>query len=307
MKKLLLILFVVSFLVIVSMSAYACVGARPLGMGGAFISVADDVNAIYWNPAGLTQLDGFELTYTRTINNRDIINYNDFIGVAGKNDELGFSYGLAYIGEGYDYSFYYFDNIVEIDQNTNWFILSLAKDFSDIINGLSLGSNVRLVSINEEMIIFGDKYSDSDSMIALDFSALYQVNERLTAGVLIQDFFETEFELFGEKFYYIRNIRPSVSYKVYDYLTVASSIYDLRDEHDRKISLGGELNFSAISDFAILDSNKENIFLRGGFYLGNLTLGMSYEYEDFQFDYVFLGGDLENTQQIGVTYRFDGF
>lgn len=29
-------------------------GAKPLGMGGAFTAVADDSNAIHWNPAGLT-------------------------------------------------------------------------------------------------------------------------------------------------------------------------------------------------------------------------------------------------------------
>ena len=32
------------------------IGARPLGMGGAFVAIADDINAVYWNPAGLTQL-----------------------------------------------------------------------------------------------------------------------------------------------------------------------------------------------------------------------------------------------------------
>ncbi len=31
------------------------VGARAIGMGGAFVAVADDVNAAYWNPAGLIQ------------------------------------------------------------------------------------------------------------------------------------------------------------------------------------------------------------------------------------------------------------
>ncbi len=33
------------------------VGARAMGMGGAFAAVADDPSAAYWNPAGLTQLD----------------------------------------------------------------------------------------------------------------------------------------------------------------------------------------------------------------------------------------------------------
>lgn len=32
-------------------------GARPAGMGEAFVAVADDINAIYWNPAGLGHLD----------------------------------------------------------------------------------------------------------------------------------------------------------------------------------------------------------------------------------------------------------
>ncbi len=32
------------------------IGARAIGLGGAFVSVADDASAVYWNPAGLTQL-----------------------------------------------------------------------------------------------------------------------------------------------------------------------------------------------------------------------------------------------------------
>jgi hypothetical protein len=38
------------------------VGARPLAIGGAFVGVADDANAVVWNPAGLTQKVSLELT-----------------------------------------------------------------------------------------------------------------------------------------------------------------------------------------------------------------------------------------------------
>jgi hypothetical protein len=34
----------------------AGIGARPLGMGGAFCTIADDSNAVYYNPAGLIQV-----------------------------------------------------------------------------------------------------------------------------------------------------------------------------------------------------------------------------------------------------------
>ena len=31
-------------------------GARATAMGGAYVSLANDVTAVFWNPAGLTQL-----------------------------------------------------------------------------------------------------------------------------------------------------------------------------------------------------------------------------------------------------------
>ena len=36
-------------------------GARAMGMGGAFIAVADDYSALHWNPAGLAQIHRIEL------------------------------------------------------------------------------------------------------------------------------------------------------------------------------------------------------------------------------------------------------
>ncbi len=41
-------------------------GARPMGMGGAFVAVADDVTAVHWNPAGLASLERVEVFGMRT-------------------------------------------------------------------------------------------------------------------------------------------------------------------------------------------------------------------------------------------------
>ena len=40
----------------VDAQVFETVGVRALGMGGAFVAVADDATAIYWNPAGLTDV-----------------------------------------------------------------------------------------------------------------------------------------------------------------------------------------------------------------------------------------------------------
>ena len=44
----------------------AGVGARPLGMGGAFTSIADNADAPYWNPAGLANIKNQEINTMQT-------------------------------------------------------------------------------------------------------------------------------------------------------------------------------------------------------------------------------------------------
>ena len=44
------------------------VGARALGMGGAFTAIADDATAAYWNPAGLVKIEHIEATFMYAAN-----------------------------------------------------------------------------------------------------------------------------------------------------------------------------------------------------------------------------------------------
>ena len=36
-------------------------GARSLGMGSAFVSIADDASSLYWNPAGIVNVSRTEV------------------------------------------------------------------------------------------------------------------------------------------------------------------------------------------------------------------------------------------------------
>jgi hypothetical protein len=72
-------------------------GARALGMGGAFLAVADDATAGYWNPAGLVYLQRKSVQYMHSEEQHSQVGY-DFLGLAlpqggepGKRSALGVS------------------------------------------------------------------------------------------------------------------------------------------------------------------------------------------------------------------------
>lgn len=72
-------------------------GARPMGMGGSFCAVADDANAIFWNPAGLPHIRKYEFSSTY-LNLYGLDVASQFVGVAGRFPPL--SIGLGYLRTG---------------------------------------------------------------------------------------------------------------------------------------------------------------------------------------------------------------
>lgn len=85
------------------------VGARALGMGSAFVAIADDSTATYWNPAGLTDVENhsFSAMYSDTFGSSDgsfitngLVNYN-FVNYVHQIEGIG-SLGLSWIRLGVD-------------------------------------------------------------------------------------------------------------------------------------------------------------------------------------------------------------
>ncbi len=68
------------------------VGARAVGMGESFVAVANDASALYWNPAGITQIEKNEVVFSHTEFTVDL--KHEFFGYVhklGRANTLGLS------------------------------------------------------------------------------------------------------------------------------------------------------------------------------------------------------------------------
>lgn len=70
------------FLFSITTEALACWGSRPLAMGGAFTGLADDTNAIYWNPGGLGLNSSDGATNMSNLGGENNSNYDQYFASA---------------------------------------------------------------------------------------------------------------------------------------------------------------------------------------------------------------------------------
>lgn len=242
MRKQIIILGIGISLVFLSWHfSYACLGARPLSMGGAFVAVADDVHSSYWNPAGMANIKKVEFTIMRTMNNRDCINYQEwFAGGVKIGDSAG-------IGGNYVHDILW---TYEEESNTGrnyvfdekWRVLSIGGYGSGIFKNTAFGINIR--QINYTLMTgtstglwlwgggadFKETGYKTDS-VGFDLGILHNLNEHFTIGMLVQDVNEPDID-FGSnapvgKYESVRNFRPGVSWKPDDKTIVSIDNYDV--------------------------------------------------------------------------------
>lgn len=74
------------------------VGARGLGMGGAYTALTDDASGLYWNPAGLAGLQKreFAASHAEMFENTRL----DFLAYAHPTSHGTFAAGLTYLSQG---------------------------------------------------------------------------------------------------------------------------------------------------------------------------------------------------------------
>jgi len=157
-------------------------GARAMGMGGAFVAVADDVTALHWNPAGLSTLDRIHVFGMRT----SVYGVDDLVedsAIAGwGTGRRGFALGWARTGA---QDLYHEDTIV------------LAAGAATPVDGLSAGLAVKRLSVDAPGYDYYNDPSfsaDGDAGLAADVGCLYR-RATWSAGAVVRNVGEPALQL----------------------------------------------------------------------------------------------------------------
>lgn len=155
-------------------------GARAIAMGGAYVSMANDATALYWNPAGLAVMPGSEAVFNHSEWIADI-NF-DFAGVAlnlGGMGTFGFFGNFMTIGEMDVTTELYPEGTGQRFNSGSYTMgLSYARSLTD---RFAIGANVKFV---HEYIM-----NSSANGLALDIGTVFTTQFRgLRLGASISNF-----------------------------------------------------------------------------------------------------------------------
>jgi hypothetical protein len=284
-------------------SAQAQVGARAMGMGGAFVGLADDASATFYNPAALPFLQRSEVTYTHRVNNRgDNHAPLDFAALVVPFDEettLGFSYLREMVN-----SFSMYDINMAGDVGFEWnqrqYVVSGGYRLD---NQTGVGANARWSSNSTHRTELGQTVSsNADTDLALDVAGFRRVSQDITLGLMVANINEPQERLRVDGITVSeedlkRTFSPGAAMKLPLGLTAAVQIQDLGDAVKRSLRVGAEMQFPA---------RFFTYALRAGYYGDDsaVTLGAGLLYDDWSVDAALVDIGTDATWLLGVTGRF---
>ena len=159
-------------------------GARPKSMGSAFVSLADDANAAYWNPAGLTRSDGLSLMATRAwmFGVSDL--RSDYLA-AELPSWKGWHFGACWVRLG----------IADL-YSEDTLNLAVAHELA-FLPGLSVGltGKMFLLSAPGYERYNDPNYNGGDQGFSADVGLLYDSGEAWTLGAAVYNLHQTELQL----------------------------------------------------------------------------------------------------------------
>lgn len=249
---------------------------RSAGMGDSYIAISDDTGAMFFNPAGLAQINSTEFSST----------YSSWLGgtsftsgsIISHSGELIFGCNLNY------YNFGGFElTTLSQPKGTGQIITPFAAEFD-----FSIGRKMDLYSsYGGNFKIIYEKILDKISIgYGIDVGILWDIGDNYHFGINAKNIISS----FGEGLIY-KNYGAGISYKLPELIFGL----DLNAPNDNKIfaSIGGEYNINDIlfSRLGFNTKSEKNA-------MGNFSAGLGLKFQNLKIDYAYVP-----YSDLGITHR----
>jgi len=259
-------------------------GARAMGMGNAFVAMADDPTAVYWNPAGLDYIYQQSLTFFHAALPEGGL--YDFLGYAYPTLDLGtFAIGIGRIGTGdidqYDMAGDKVGGSFSYDNYRLYLSYGLKLPYN-ISAGLSI-KVLRQGFYNLSLVEYSGDVNATG--VGMDLGILYKPEfstspllRDWSVGLNVQNMFQPQLKL-GD----ITDVMPlALRFGLMRTIPIAGT---------GSVNILLDLDKSSTTDLAIFtgaEFNYQNIGkLRLGFNKNSIAFGAGVEYNMFQIDYAY--------------------
>ena len=287
------------------------VGARALGMGGAFVGVADDATACYWNSSGLSLLNGRELSFMHAETFGSLLN-QDFLAFAfplqKDSNSSALAFSLQRLGGGGV-------KITDLEKkgldisDTNRVVLLREESHADYAFYFSYAQRMKphLLGGASLKLIYRDVVTTSALGVGADLSFLAQPFFFLSIGVNLTDL--TSSFLFYDNGT-TETINPTtkmglaLNRQIRDFHMILAADADVRYEGRKSAAQFWVGDLSADTHYGLEVSYQKKLSGRFGLDQGNFTAGAGLWIKQFGLDVAFFShAELDNTYRISLQWR----
>ena len=249
------------------------VGVKAIGMGGAYTSLADDTSAIYWNPAGLAQIQDYYSVYAMGGTGgsdeypglKDVIPTHNFFAFSIPLQKFTDVLGKTVIGVGYISS--KMDNIQHTDSDgnrigtisdtDNAYYLTAAIPLWQSTTSLYVGASLKYITKNMSEV------GVSDGGLDIDAGVIYSIDAAKYGLINFGAIFQKGVSMGDDSAPMTTKVGVSDKVTFIDKLQLTGAV-DLVQRQDEP--LGGNLGLEfGVIEVLVSDAFSINgIYLRGG-------------------------------------------
>jgi hypothetical protein len=281
------------------------VGGKALGMGGAFVGVADDASAGYWNPAGLFQLKAKELLLMHSETFGSLLDH-DFISYVipqkGKPSKSAFGFNLMRLG-GDGIKITALPNPDAPPGESNKPYVVDEKSHGDYVFSFSYSRKIKpkLALGGNAKLVYRNIAGNSAYGLGIDLGILAFLSPSLSLGANLIDA-TTTFLAYDngtkESIYPTLKAGSRFSHTLKDFILTLAVDSDFRFEGRDYTSQINFQDLSADLHYGVEIGYLEKAALRLGSDQGNLTFGLGLKTNKIGIDFAFLSHD-----DLDASYR----